>query len=40
MNDSENAAMAQLQKGKQVRVLCEGAGMVIGSPSLRDCVFK
>lgn len=40
MNDSENATMAQLQKGKQVRVLCESAGMMIGTPSLSDCVFK
>lgn len=37
---SEQGTMATLSKGDQVRVLCKGHGMVLGSPSLDDCVFK
>ena len=40
MEDSEKATVAKLQKGESVNVLCEGNGMVIGSPSLDDCVFR
>lgn len=40
MEKSETSDMAELQKGEQVRVLCKGRGMVLGSPSLDDCVFR
>jgi hypothetical protein len=40
MEKSEQADMASLQKGEQVRVLCKGRGMTLGSPSLGDCVFR
>ena len=40
MEGSAKSSMATLQKGDQVRVLCEGTGMVIGTPRLDDCVFQ
>lgn len=40
MKDSEKGTMAELRKGERVRVLCKGGGMTLGSPSLRNCVFR
>ncbi len=40
MESSEASSLSQISKGEQVRVLCEGSGMTIGSPSLRDCTFR
>jgi hypothetical protein len=40
MEKSEMSQLASLQKGQQVRVLCKGRGMVLGSPSLDDCVLR
>ncbi|MBX3223807.1 MAG: hypothetical protein KF795_25060 [Labilithrix sp.] len=40
MERSEQSALAQLQKGERIRVLCKGTGMVLGSPSLDDCTFR
>lgn len=40
MDKSEKERVAVLNKGDQVRVLCKGRGIVIGMPSLTDCVFK
>lgn len=40
MERSEQSTLAELQKGEQVRVLCKGTGMVLGSPSLDDCTFR
>lgn len=39
MEDAEAAAAGQLGKGQPVRLQCQGAGMVIGSPMLSDCKF-
>lgn len=40
METSEQSQLAGLSKGTQVRVLCTGTGMTLGSPSLDDCTFK
>lgn len=37
---SEAAEAAALSKGRIVTLFCTGAGMVIGSPILRDCTFN
>jgi hypothetical protein len=37
MKDEDKAAVAKLSKGQAVAVECRGAGMIIGSPTLRDC---
>ena len=39
MEDSEKSQASRLRKGEKVTVLCEGGGIVIGTPSLRDCTF-
>jgi len=39
MRDSEKAIAAGLQNGTTVHVVCECAGRLMGSPTLRDCVF-
>ncbi len=40
MESSEKASLAQLSRGEQVRVLCTGHGMILGSPSLGDCTLR
>lgn len=40
MKSSEKSEAAGLSKGQQVTVRCTGSGSVMGSPSLRECVFK
>lgn len=39
MEDGEKSQASRLRKGEKVAVLCEGGGIVIGTPSLRDCTF-
>jgi hypothetical protein len=39
LRDSEKAKAAQLTKGTIKPILCRGAGMLIDSPSLTDCVL-
>lgn len=39
MADSETATASALSKGHKTTVICKGAGMVIGSPQLSNCVF-
>lgn len=40
MENSEKQDLMALSKGDKARVLCKGAGMTVGSPSLRNCVFR
>jgi hypothetical protein len=40
LEDSETAKAARLSIGESVTVVCTGAGMVIGSPILHDCVIQ
>lgn len=40
MENSEKQDLMNLSKGERTRVLCKGGGMTMGSPSLRDCVFR
>ncbi len=40
MQKSEAGAAAGLSKSARVTVVCEGNGMIIGSPILADCVFE
>lgn len=39
MNKTQAGAAARLSKGVRVVVLCQGSGMIIGSPTLKDCFF-
>ena len=34
---SQKGMAAGLTKGQQIRLVCEGGGMVVGSPALSDC---
>jgi tRNA_anti-like len=36
----ESARAAQLQRGEIVNVVCDGGGMIVGSPQLQNCVFQ
>lgn len=38
MQDGAKTKVASMAKGQAVTLNCEGAGAVIGSPSLRDCL--
>jgi len=40
MEDSETRAAASLSKRTRVTVVCDGGGMIMGSPVLRDCTFQ
>lgn len=40
MERSEKAKHMELRKGETVKLLCTGRGMILGSPSLDDCVLK
>jgi hypothetical protein len=40
VEDSEKSRAAALRKGQKVALECRGDGMVMGSPSLRSCVFQ
>lgn len=40
LEDSEKSEAARLSKGQKVTVKCEGGGMIIGSPMLRDCTIE
>jgi hypothetical protein len=40
MDDGEAAKAARLSKGEDLKIVCKGGGMVIGSPMLRDCVIR
>lgn len=37
IDKAQTSAAGALSKGQRISVLCEGGGMVIGDPSLRDC---
>jgi hypothetical protein len=37
LDDADEGKAAKLTKGSEITVTCEGGGMVIGSPILRDC---
>ena len=39
LEDSEKSKAGRLSKGTAVRLVCEGSGMVIGSPSLDECTI-
>lgn len=39
VNDSEKVAVAALQKGNHVRLICRGAGMLLDIPGLSHCTF-
>lgn len=38
LHDSQVAAAARLTKGSNILMSCRGAGSIMGSPSLNDCV--
>ena len=38
--DIDTAVAAGLSKGQQITVVCEGAGLVMGSPILNSCVVR
>lgn len=40
LQDTEKGKAGRLAKGNGVRLVCEGQGMVIGSPSLDDCAIE
>ncbi len=40
LEDSEKSKAAELSKGKRVRVVCTGGGMVMMSPMLRACTLE
>lgn len=40
MNDSEAQKAASLSKGGKITVVCEGDGMVLGDPNIKDCIIK
>jgi hypothetical protein len=40
VEDSEKGKAAQLAKGENVTVRCEGGGMIIGRPQLTDCTIE
>jgi hypothetical protein len=40
VKDSQKGTAAQLRKGKAIAVRCVGAGMIMGSPMLNDCVIQ
>ncbi len=40
LEDSEKPKAAELSKGKRVRVVCTGGGMVMMSPMLRACTLE
>lgn len=40
VDDSEKRTAARLSKGETVTLRCQGGGMIIGSPVLRECTFK
>jgi len=39
LNEGSESQAAALQRGQVVTLLCTGAGMVVGSPMLKDCSF-
>jgi hypothetical protein len=39
MESSERSRAASMSKGQKVTVVCRGGGMIVGSPSLRDCTI-
>ncbi len=40
LDDSQKANAMQLAKGQAVKVQCRGAGKILRSPNLRDCVLR
>ena len=40
VDDSEKSAAARLAKGGPVTVVCEGGGLIVGSPVLNDCTIE
>jgi len=40
LRDSEVSKASGLSKGQVITVVCEGHGMIIGSPMLKDCVIQ
>lgn len=40
LDDSQKSKAMSLQKGKPIAVLCQGGTMIIGTPTLKDCVIE
>jgi osmotically-inducible protein OsmY len=40
LRESETSKASTLSKGSTVTVVCEGNGMIVGSPMLKDCVIQ
>jgi hypothetical protein len=40
VDDDQKSKAASLSKGQDIKVLCTGSGMIIGSPQLEDCTIQ
>lgn len=39
LEESEKSKAADLEKGKKIELICDGRGMVVGTPSLNHCLI-